>query len=152
MRLDGAGRGGPAMLKSVQVFRQPNNRWRRFHETRTLSLESKPLLFPGDTVFAMGSCFAREIRQALTAIGITVGPDYARVAIDRGEFRIDELPAVAHLNYYNSFTIRQEFERLTGRWVLEQQPAAGRIPADLPEVVRRLDPAPGQPLELLANR
>ena len=117
MRLDGAGRGGPAMLKSVQVFRQPNNRWRRFHETRTLSLESKPLLFPGDTVFAMGSCFAREIRQALTAIGITVGPDYARVAIDRGEFRIDELPAVAHLNYYNSFTIRQEFERLTGRWV-----------------------------------
>ena len=73
MRLDGAGRGGPAMLKSVQVFRQPNNRWRRFHETRTLSLESKPLLFPGDTVFAMGSCFAREIRQALTAIGITVG-------------------------------------------------------------------------------
>ena len=104
------------MLKSVQVARRPNDRWRRFFETRTLTLPPEPLLGAGDTVFTMGSCFAREIRYALSDIGVSVGPDYAAVAVDPAEFRIDDLPRDPHLNYYNSFTIRQEFERITGRW------------------------------------
>lgn len=105
------------MLTSVQVTKRPNDRWRRFFESRALTLAAKPLLGQGDIVFTMGSCFAREIRQALSGMAVSVGPDYAEVEVVPDDFRIDDLLQDPHLNYYNSFTIRQEFERMTGRWI-----------------------------------
>lgn len=79
-------------------------------------------------------------------------------------YRIDGLPKRPHMNYYNSFTIRQEFERHAGLW--KQDPADywtlpkdtfwggtqmyqdpyrravyGRTPEDLALAVQRIDAA-----------
>jgi hypothetical protein len=64
----------------------------------------------------MGSCFAREIRFALDRRGLPVGPDYSTVSIDRTRVAVDELPDRPHLNYFNSFAVRQEFDRIAGHW------------------------------------
>lgn len=104
------------MLKAIQIRARPNGRWRNFFEDRVLTLEPAPIVGPGDSVFTMGSCFAREIRSALRDGGVVVGPDYGAIPVDAGRYMIDELPRETHLNYYNTFTIRQEFERIAGRW------------------------------------
>ena len=149
------------MLKSVQVLPRANDRWRRFCEDRSLSLVREPIVGPDDVVFAMGSCFAREIRFALEALGVRVTPEYGRIAIDHDRYRIDDLPEDPHLNYYNSFTILQEFERHLGlwkqrpddRWAVPRSPfrnggafqdpykrlVFGRTPEDLEEAVHRVN-------------
>jgi hypothetical protein len=104
------------MLKTVDIRERPNDRWSRFAEDRSLGLVRNPILRKEDPVFAMGSCFAREIRIALAAQGIRVGPDYDRVEIDLKKWFVDELPNDVHLNYYNTFTILQEFQRISGAW------------------------------------
>jgi hypothetical protein len=151
------------MLKSVQVRRRTNDRWRRFWEDRSLTIEPKPIFGPEDTVFSMGSCFAREIRMVLSALGVRVTPNYANIPLDPERYRIDDLPADPHLNYYNSFTMLQEFERHSGlwtqaehdRWEVPRSPFGpgaafqdpykrltfGRTPADLLRVVSLVNAA-----------
>jgi hypothetical protein len=109
------------MIRHVEVRERANDRWRRFHEDRCLTLIPKPLLTPADKTFAMGSCFAREIRFALERRNLVVGPDYAACAIDPLIAIVDELPDRIHLNYFNSYTIRQEFERIDGTWLQDTE-------------------------------
>ena len=104
------------MLRDIRIPTQPNTRLGRFVETRALTLSRRPILRPDDLVFTMGSCFAREIRAALKAREISVGPAFERVEIDMKRWFVDELPDDPHLNYYNTFTILQEFQRISGTW------------------------------------
>jgi|GEM_PF-1217538 hypothetical protein len=95
-------------------------KWAQFVESDRISIAPEPFLSPNDRIFAIGSCFAEEIRKALAQLNMAMLPDYASVAIDRKHNLVDTLPERPHLNYYNSFTIRQEFERIVGEW--EQAP------------------------------
>ena len=105
------------MLKHVEIQDKTNNRWKRFFEHRCLTLKADPIVKPEDKIFTMGSCFAREIKYSLERRGINVGPNYASIPQDKYRYRIDELPENNHLNFYNTYTVLQEFERLADRWV-----------------------------------
>ncbi len=91
--------------------------WVDFFKAPKISSPTRKLLDPGDAVFAMGSCFAVEVRKALKAAGFPVYPDYASVQYDDGhEFFAgipykDEMPA-----HYDTFSMRQEFEAALGIW------------------------------------
>jgi hypothetical protein len=108
------------MLRHVEVQDKANNRWKRFFEHRCLTLEAHPIVMPEDKIFTMGSCFAREIKYSLERRGINVGPNYASIPQDKHRYSIDELPENNHLNFYNTYTVLQEFERLADRWVQEK--------------------------------
>lgn len=91
-------------------------KWSQFVETGAVSFVEEPFLDGDDHIFAIGSCFAEEIRKALVQLNMRLLPDYAAIQIDRKRNQVDTLPERPHLNYYNSFTIRQEFERIVGEW------------------------------------
>lgn len=95
---------------------RPNRRWDRLRESGALTLRAEPLIAPTDKVFTIGSCFAEEIRKALTAAGVACLPAYRLLRFDTGRLRVDDLPAREHMNYYNTFSIRQELERAAGLW------------------------------------
>jgi hypothetical protein len=104
------------LLHRVEPVHKLNDRWRRFFENRALSLAIEPFIASNERVFTMGSCFAREIRFALAEQGVLVSPRFETVDLDMAQQRVDNLPDEPHLNYYNTFTIRQEFERFAGIW------------------------------------
>ena len=104
------------LLHRLETVNKLNDRWRQFFEKRALSLAIEPFVETNDCVFTMGSCFAREIRFALAELGVLVSPRFETIHLDMTEQRVDQLPQEQHLNYYNTFTIRQEFERFAGIW------------------------------------
>lgn len=108
---------------SIQKFQvraaplKPNPRWRTRYVNKLFTVGAKPILSDQDTVFTMGSCFAERIRIALKDQSIIVGPHLASIPLRPKDYEIDELPkGREHMNYYNTFTIRQEFERHLGLW------------------------------------
>ncbi|MBV8977655.1 MAG: GSCFA domain-containing protein [Alphaproteobacteria bacterium] len=76
---------------------------------------------PDTTFFAMGSCFAVEIRKALRAKGFRVYPDYPAITFDPEIQTAGRLPLRDNINHYDTFTIRQEIERALckARWPSE---------------------------------
>ncbi|MEE2746743.1 MAG: GSCFA domain-containing protein [Pseudomonadota bacterium] len=108
------------MMRHVEVRKTANYRWKRFFEDRCMTVERAPIVGPEDKIFAMGSCFSREIRNALVRRKYLVGPDYSNIPINELIYAIDELPERNHINFYNTFTVLQEFERLSGRWTQER--------------------------------
>ena len=104
------------LLHRLETINKLNDRWRQFFEKRALSLAIEPFIASNERVFTMGSCFAREIRFALAELGVLVSPRFETVRLNMAEQRVDRLPEEQHLNYYNTFTIRQEFERFAGIW------------------------------------
>ena len=98
-----------------------NTKWAVRHAQSRFSLKRRPLLESGDRIFTIGSCFAAEIRAALNEAGFQVGPDYSQVSLDTQkqhiEFEFDDRP---QMNYYNTFSIRQEFERCCGVWTCDK--------------------------------
>lgn len=101
--------------KTVTVD-HPNRKWEVLYQTGTLTIRANRIFRPEHRFFTIGSCFAEEIRKALTAKGIVCYPEYARIRIDPERMKIDTLPSREHMNYYNSFSIRQEIERAAGLW------------------------------------
>jgi GSCFA family len=85
---------------------------------RAVTVAPNPQVLKTDRFFLMGSCFAEEIRLALTANlgGEQVGPDYTQVRFDPAQAQVDELPRRNHLNTYNAFSVLQEIERILGLW------------------------------------
>jgi hypothetical protein len=71
-----------------------------------------------DRFFLMGSCFAEEIRVALTeGLGADhVLPDLSTLVFDPARAQADELPGRNNLNTYNAFSVLQEIERIRGLW------------------------------------
>ncbi len=104
-----------APVRRIDVRERPNPRWSTHFNTKGLTVQRQPLFGPRDRVFTIGSCFAERIRLALADQGVAVGPPMQDVPVDP-DYRIDSLPRRPHMNYYNSFTIRQEFERHIGLW------------------------------------
>lgn len=100
--------------------KRPNDKHSHFVETRAVTIRQKPLFSREDRIFAIGSCFAEEIRKALTKIGWECLPDYKRIVFDPSKDVVDTLPEREHMNFYNSFTVRTQLEQICGIW--EQDP------------------------------
>lgn len=97
-----------------------NSRFDRFRESRRISLKRNPIFGRDDTFFTIGSCFAEEIRIALTRSRIACLPTYRNIKFDPEVAVVDELPRREHMNFYNTFTVRLQFEQMLGLW---DQPA-----------------------------
>lgn len=143
------------------VSRGTIEKWSRYVSSDQISIPVRPLIEHDHKIFAMGSCFAEEIRSALSSIGMTVLPSLKAVSVDAARNRVDSLPVREHLNYYNTYTVRQELERIAGQWspseedfwttktklwpegIGYQDPyrrlVLGRTPEDLIAVRRQLD-------------
>ena len=104
-------------LAKIQAREKANPRWSTHFNNQLLTTIKKPLFDKSDKIFAVGSCFAERIRNALNSQGFSVGPPMQDIKMDLDRFKIDRLPDRAHMDYFNSFTIRQEFERHIGEWV-----------------------------------
>ncbi len=104
-------------LEKLQAREKPNPRWSTHFNNKLLTTRRSPILSPDEKLFTVGSCFAERIRAALTKKGFDVGPPMQDIKLDADRFKIDRLPTYPHMDYYNSFTVRQEFERHVGDWV-----------------------------------
>lgn len=91
-----------------------NSKWGEFMRSRKITIRKAPRLKRNASIFTIGSCFAEEIRKALTGYGVQMLPEYEKVAVDHDKFVIDTLPGRPHMNFYNSATILQEFMRSAG--------------------------------------
>ncbi|HET6371878.1 MAG TPA: GSCFA domain-containing protein [Candidatus Polarisedimenticolia bacterium] len=93
-----------------------HERWDAFMQSgRQLSLRKVPLIRPDSKIFCMGSCFALEVKSALSARGYAVHPSENSVEVPQPgaePFR----PTGRQLVYYNTFTMLQEFEKAWGLW------------------------------------
>lgn len=106
----------PPYLERLETWDEPNPKWVAHHKHKLLTLEKKPAFSQDDRFYVIGSCFAERIRMGLEDEGIRVGPNYKKVPMDPENYQIDTLPKRPHMNYYNTFVIRQEFERHLGEW------------------------------------
>ena len=103
-------------LDKIQARDKPNPRWSTHFKNNLLTTTKKPIFSKNDSIFAVGSCFAERIRTALNGQGFEVGPPMQNIVMDTERFKIDRLPSRPHMDYFNSFTVRQEFERHIGEW------------------------------------
>jgi hypothetical protein len=90
--------------------REVNKDWTQTNRGNRITFVERPLLSSKDRVFTMGSCFAVEIRKALTDRGFDTYPKYDTVSFDRETQTLAKLPERDNVNHYNTFVIRQEFE------------------------------------------
>jgi len=99
---------------------RPNKKWDVLGQTGKLTIKRNPLFNSGHRFFTIGSCFAEEVRKALTARNVVCYPEYRMIKVDHARMRVDTLPQREHMNYYNTFSIRQEVERAAGLWVQDR--------------------------------
>lgn len=104
--------------KSLSV----NTSWKRFALDRDITIKREKTFTRETSFFTIGSCFANELRHALESRDFTVlpklnpaikplFPDSVKKGVSWGDW--DER---VHLQFYNSFSIRQEFEKAFGIW------------------------------------
>lgn len=116
---------------NYEMKKQPFNvSWKRFWNDLNVTIPRDRILKKEDKFFAIGSCFANELRTALELKGFDVYPKCSS----------DELKSIfpeemqkgsswtrydgsggwwddrAHLQCYNTYSIRQEFEKAYGEW------------------------------------
>ena len=94
----------------------PNKKWEVLFNSGALTIRVNRIFRRDMGFMTIGSCFAEEIRKALTARDVRCYPEYRRIRIDPDRMKIDTLPAREHMNYYNTYSIRQELERAAGLW------------------------------------
>jgi len=90
---------------------EPNKLWKQAERGRKFTVTNTPLIKRGTRIFAIGSCFALEIRHELLRRGFDVFPKYAGVEFDPETQILNSLPERDNINHYDTFTIRQEFEQ-----------------------------------------
>lgn len=95
----------------IENRKEPITDWRVAKAGSIISVQRNPLIGPEAKIFAMGSCFAVEIRKALSDLGFDVLPKYYGIEFDRAVMKLSGLPVRDSINHYDTFTIRQEFER-----------------------------------------
>jgi GSCFA family protein len=88
-----------------------NNEWRHALRGRKISVKKQKILNENSKIFAIGSCFAVEIRNALRALDYDVYPKYDLIEFDPNRQKIGSLPVRDNVNHYDTFLIRQEIER-----------------------------------------
>lgn len=107
-------------FKNLVAVDRPNKKWDLLLQGGNLTVRTNRLFNASHRFFTIGSCFAEEVRKALTANNIVCYPEYRRIRVDHARMRVDTLPAREHMNYYNTFSIRQEIERAAGLWVQDR--------------------------------
>lgn len=90
--------------------------WPSYFQNPAVFTYSRKILKDGDGVFTMGSCFALEVRKALTNLGIRTYPAYNEIPFERGVEMFDKMPEQEMPAHYDTFTMRQEFEAALGVW------------------------------------
>jgi hypothetical protein len=103
-------------FNKITCVDHPNKKWEVLYNTGALTIRANRIFSRDMGFMTIGSCFAEEIRKALTARNVLCYPAYRRIRIDPERMKIDTLPAREHMNYYNTFSIRQELERAAGLW------------------------------------
>jgi hypothetical protein len=104
----------PPAVTIRQIDGEPNASWNKSRRGTLISVVRKPVVRRDSQVFAIGSCFAMEIRNVLRQKGFAVFPQYHAIAFDPQRQRIGKLPHIDNINHYDTFTIRQEFEQAFG--------------------------------------
>src|SRR5262245_498690 len=84
--------------------------WADFWKQPTLYFGKRGLMRPGVKIFTMGSCFAAELRNALSRSGVSVYPDYRAVQLDAKNEIFNHIPERDSVEHYDTFVMRQEFE------------------------------------------
>jgi hypothetical protein len=102
-----------------------NASWKKFSLDRNITIERIGTFAPNTSFFTIGSCFANELRHALETRDFTVlpkmNPDIHHLFPDeiKRELSWGHWDERAQLQFYNTFSIWQEFEKAFGHW---QQP------------------------------
>lgn len=90
---------------------EPNRAWKSAERGRKFTVRNIPLIRKDTKIFAIGSCFALEIRHELMRRGFDVFPEYHAIEFDPETQILNSLPDRDNINHYDTFTIRQEFEQ-----------------------------------------
>ena len=88
-----------------------NHLWSESERGSRVTVKRRPIFDRRAKIFTMGSCFAVEIKNALKRLGFDVYPKYGCMKADPTRFSASALPEKDNINHYDTFTIRQEFER-----------------------------------------
>ena len=138
LRLPVFRRSGTTFPGALAIRRDANASWRDSARGPRVSVQPERLIGPETRIFTMGSCFAVEIRKALRARGQPVLPDYYGLRLPADRISIGKLPERDNINHYDSYAIRQEFERAFGEADAESFPPLDVVPGRLR---KRLGPA-----------
>jgi len=98
-------------LKSIRTAEKLNSKWASLMSNGELSIKKKEIIKPDAVIYTIGSCFAEEIRKALTKNSYDIYPKFSLLEFDRSICNIDTLPNREHMNFYNLGSIFQEFQR-----------------------------------------
>ena len=84
-----------------------------------LTLLRVPIINENTKIFAMGSCFAMEVQRFLRRKNFNILPAYLNVEeqlkpVFQKASKISYIPLDERLIWYNTYTIKQEFEKATG--------------------------------------
>lgn len=93
----------------------PNTVWKDSERGHRITVRRERFIPRNAKVFAMGSCFAVEVRRALREAGCDVYPKYLEMKFDRAVHLPGKLPDRDNINHYDTFVIRQEIERAVTR-------------------------------------
>lgn len=93
-----------------------NNKHGDFASSGVITIRKNAVFTRNDIFFTMGSCFAEEIRLALTSKQVACVPSYRNISFDPAQAIVDELPGREHMNFYNTFTVRLQIEQMLGLW------------------------------------
>ncbi len=96
-------------MTRLEISETMNPTFRQADRGERIGVAAEKLFGPGDSVFAVGSCFAQSVREALTESGCRALPAYEDIQLDPTRQMAGPL---RHINYYTTFAIRQEFERM----------------------------------------
>lgn len=100
--------------RSCIAAAEPNPAWKASERGKKFSVRKQPIIHKGTRLFAIGSCFALEIRHELMRRGFDVYPKYHAIDFDPTSQILNSLPDRDNINHYDTFTIRQEFENAFG--------------------------------------
>lgn len=92
-----------------------NSTWTDAERGHRITVKRDRFISRNAKIFAMGSCFAVEVRQALRMAGCDVYPKYREMQFDRTVHSPGRLPKRDNINHYDTYVIRQEIERAVAR-------------------------------------
>lgn len=97
---------------TITVKDKTNPKWSTTSRGSSITVKKAPIISSNSRVFTMGSCFAVEIRNALRQRQVQVFPRYLELSTDPKKEKIGKLPERDNVNHYDTFSIKQEFDRV----------------------------------------
>lgn len=99
-----------SQTSNFKISDQLNKEWAYSRRGCEISVRPRQIISPETKIFAMGSCFAVEIRNRLRALGYQVFPSYTDIEFDGKTQSPGLLPKRDNINHYDTFVMRQEIE------------------------------------------